>query len=126
MNIDKIRQVALRSDNLDQSVNFYQNILDATLMGRFGPPGIALFNFSSTRVLLEPDGPISTIYFWVDDIDEACASLQDKGVTVGAPEVIFENDSGIFEPAGEAEILAFFEDPSGNTLAFASRSQPVD
>jgi len=40
--------------------------------------------------------------------------------------VIFENDSGIFEPAGEAEILAFFEDPSGNTLAFASRSQPVD
>ena len=126
MNIDVIRRVALRSDNVDQSVDFYQNTSGAALMGRFDPPGIALFNFSGTRLLLEPEGPVSTIYFWVDDIDSACASLRDKGVTVGDPEVNFEDATGIFGPAGEAETMAFFEDPGGNTLAFASRRQMSD
>jgi catechol 2,3-dioxygenase-like lactoylglutathione lyase family enzyme len=80
-----------------------------------------LFNFSGTRLLLEPEGPVSSIYFWVDDVGQACASLREKGVTVADPEVIFEDPEGIFGTAGEAEIMAFFEDPSGNTLAFASR-----
>jgi catechol 2,3-dioxygenase-like lactoylglutathione lyase family enzyme len=121
MNIDVIRQVALRSEDLDQSVDFYKNTLGSTLMGRFDPSGIALFNFSGTRLLLEPEGLVSSIYFWVDDVDQECASLREKGVTVAAPEVIFEDAEGIFGPDGEAEIMEFFEDPSGNTLAFASR-----
>ena len=87
-------------------------------MGRFDPPRIALFNFSGTRLLLEPEGLVSSIYFWVDDVDQECASLRGKGMTVAAPEVIFEDAEGIFGPAGEAEIMEFFEDPSGNTLAF--------
>jgi catechol 2,3-dioxygenase-like lactoylglutathione lyase family enzyme len=126
MNIGAIRQVALCSDNLDQSVDFYQNTLGTTSMGRFDPPGISIFNFSGTRLLLESEGPVSTICFWVDDIDSACASLRDKGVTVGDPEVNFEDATGIFGPAGEAETMAFFEDSSGNTLAFASRRQTSD
>lgn len=109
MNIDVIRQVALRSDNLDQSVDFYQNTLGTTLMGRFDPPGIAIFNFSGTCLLLESEGPVSTICFWVDDIDSACASLRDKGVTVGNPDVNFEDATGIFGPAGEAERWHFLK-----------------
>jgi methylmalonyl-CoA/ethylmalonyl-CoA epimerase len=74
------------------------------------------------RLLLEANAPLSTIYFWVDDIDEACKELAASGVDIiSPPHMIFKDDSGTFGPAGEGEWMAFFNDPAGNTLAFASR-----
>jgi len=109
MNIDVIRQVALRSDNLDQSVDFYQNTLGTTLMGRFDPPGIEIFNFSGTRLLLESEGPVSTICFWVDDIDSACASLRDKGVTVGTLKLILRMQQGSLVRLGKPKRWHFLK-----------------
>lgn len=124
MNLDKLYQVAARTDNLDESVVFYQDVLGATLMGKYDPPGIALFNFSGTRLILEKGTSPAILYFWVDDIEAACEELKGNGVNFDAePGVVFKDDTGIFGPAGESEVMAFFKDPAGNTLALATRQQ---
>jgi hypothetical protein len=37
--------------------------------------------------------------------------------------LIFRDDQGMFGDAGEEEWMAFFSDPSGNTLALATRKR---
>ena len=95
MNLDKLYQVAARTDNLDESVVFYQDVLGATLMGKYDPPGIALFNFSGTRLILEKGASPAILYFWVDDIEAACEELKGSGVNFDAePGVVFKDDTG--------------------------------
>ena len=86
------------------------------------PPGLAFFDFSGTRLLLEQNGPKATIYFRVDDIEAAYEELKANGLTfIGGPHLIFRDEAGTFGDAGEEEWMAFFTDPSGNTLALATR-----
>jgi catechol 2,3-dioxygenase-like lactoylglutathione lyase family enzyme len=125
MQLNKLRQVAARAGDLDATVAFYRDVLGATLMGQF--PNLAFFDFSGTRLMLENEAQTATLYFWVDDIDSAFKSLKDSGVTfVSDPHAIFRDDAGQFGPAGESEVMAFFNDPAGNTLALASRRQDPD
>ena len=60
----------------------------------------------------------------VDDIDAAYEELKSKGVDfLEGPHLIFRDDQGMFGDAGEEEWMAFFSDPSGNTLALATRKR---
>lgn len=122
MNIDRIRQVAIAAPDIEVAIAFYRDLLGARLMASFNPPGLAFFDFSGVRLLLDVNAPKSLVYFGVDDIDAAYRELMDRGIAFkGEPHMIFKDDAGTFGTAGEGEWMAFFEDPAGNTLAIAGR-----
>ncbi len=122
MTLNRIHQIAVYARNLNEAIAFYRDTLGAKYVTKFDPPGLVFFDFSGVRILLEKDGPKATVYFRVDDIDSAYAELSSKGVKfVGEPHLIFRDETGIFGEAGEEEWMAFFSDPSGNTLALATR-----
>ncbi|MBT3275539.1 MAG: methylmalonyl-CoA epimerase [Spirochaetales bacterium] len=122
MKIDRIHQVAAHARDLDESVKFYRDILGAECLAVYDRPGIAFFNFSGVRILLEKNGPKASVYFKVDDLDAVCAELKAKSIEMtDEPHLIFRDDTGTFGKQGQEEWMAFFKDPSGDTLAFASR-----
>ena len=122
MKLNQIRQIAVYARDIDEAISFYRDTLGASFLEKYDPPGLAFFDFSGVRVLLEKTGPKSTLYFWVDDIDSAYDELRSKGVEFsGEPHLIFRDDAGAFGKAGEEEWMAFFSDPSGNILALATR-----
>ena len=126
MNLNRILQISVYAKDLDEATSFYRDTLGAKFLQKFDPPGLVFFDFSGTRLLLEQNGPKATLYLRVEDIDAAHQELKSKGVEfLAAPHVIFRDDSGMFGAAGEEEWMAFFNDPSGNTLALATRKRTV-
>jgi methylmalonyl-CoA/ethylmalonyl-CoA epimerase len=124
MKLDRIHQIAVYARDLEEAISFYRETLGATYLAKFDPPGLAFFEFSGTRILLEKTGPKATVYFRVVDIESAYAELLDKGVKfIAEPQLIFRDDQGMFGSAGEEEWMAFFSDPSDNILALASRTR---
>jgi catechol 2,3-dioxygenase-like lactoylglutathione lyase family enzyme len=124
MNLNQIRQISVYAKDLDEAITFYRDKLGAKFLQKFDPPGLVFFDFSGTRLLLEQNGPKATLYFKVDDIDAAYEELKAKGVEfLAGPHLIFRDDQGMFGDAGEEEWMAFFSDPSGNTLALATRKR---
>ena len=120
--IDRIYQIALLAEDISASVDFYRDKLGARFIAKFDPPGLAFFDIGGTRLLLERNAPKGTLYFRVEDIDAAFESLKAKGVEfIDEPHLIHRDEEGLFGPAGEEEWMAFFNDPSGNILAVASR-----
>ena len=119
----RLHQVGLRVADLDAAEAFYRNILGARFVARFDPPGLLFFDFDGVRVLFEKgEAGGGVLYLWCEDIDAAVADLQAKGVAIeSGPHAIHKDDAGAFGPAGETEWMAFFEDPSGNTVALATR-----
>jgi len=124
MNLNQIRQISVYAKDLDEAITFYRDKLGAKFLQKFDPPGLVFFDFSGTRLLLEQNGPKATLYFTVDDIDAAYEELKSKGGDfLEGPHLIFRDDQGMFGDAGEEEWMAFFSDPSGNTLALATRKR---
>jgi len=122
MKLEHIHQIAVFAKDLDEAITFYRDILGATYITRFDPPGLVFFDFGGTRVLLEPTGPKASVYFRVDDVHSAYEELKAKGIKfIADPHLIFRDENGIFGTAGEEEWMAFFSDPSENILALASR-----
>jgi methylmalonyl-CoA/ethylmalonyl-CoA epimerase len=124
MNLNRIHQISVYAKDLDQTISFYRDTLGAKFLQKFDPPGLVFFDFSGTRLLLEQTGQKATLYFRVDDIEAAHEELKSKGVEfLQGPHMIFRDESGMFGSAGEEEWMAFFSDPSGNTLALATRKR---
>ena len=122
MKLDRIHQIAVRARDLDEAVSFYRDTLGVNFLAKYDPPGLAFFDFAGVRVLLEKAGPKATLYLWVDDIDSAYSEIQAKGVEFAdEPHLIHKDESGTFGKPEEEEWMAFFSDPSGNTLALATR-----
>ena len=122
MKLDRLHQIAVYAKDLDEAVSFYRDTLGATYLAKFDPPGLVFFDFNGTRLLLEPTGPKASVYFRVEDIHAAHKELSERGVKfITEPHMIFRDENGMFGGAGEEEWMAFFSDPSDNTLAIASR-----
>lgn len=122
MKVSSLRQVAIASNDLVVSREFYQNTLGMTFVAEYDPPGLVFFDLQGTRLLIEKGATASTLYFWVDDIDASFAELSDAGVVFeSTPHMIFRDSDGVFGTASEEEWMAFFKDPAGNTLALATR-----
>ena len=121
MNLNLIHQIAVYARDLEEAIIFYRDTLGARFLKKYDPPGLVFFDFSGVRILLEKPAPKSTLYFRVDDIHAAHDELHSRGIEFTAkPHMIFRDDEGVFGKPAE-EWMAFFEDPSGNTLALASR-----
>ena len=122
----RIHQIAMHVADLDATEAFYRDVLGARFIARFDPPGLLFFDFDGVRVLFERGerAVSSVLYVWVDDIDRTVADLEQKGVALtSGPNAIHKDEDGTFGPPGETEWMAFFEDPSGNTLALATRKR---
>ena len=128
-NINGLHQVALTTSDLERSINFYRDVLDLPLIANFDPPGLAFFDTGDVRLSMQKVDKIeatsSVLYFRVSDIDAAAESLKNHSIELEqAPEVVFCDEKGQFGEAGEDEWMAFFRDPDGHLLAFASQTKP--
>lgn len=122
MNLQQVRQISLPVSDIARAVAFYRDVLGASFIASFDPPGIAFFDFAGLRLMLSPGEHGSVIYFSVDDIDAAVDALTGAGIVFDdAPQMIFRDDNGQFGPAGTEEWMAFFRDTEGNTLALTER-----
>lgn len=125
LRLSRLHQVALSVDDLDRAVDFYRERLGASFIGKWDPPGLALFDLDGVRLMVssipgEDEQFRSAIYFWVDDIDEAHRSLVDRGIEFEhEPHLIHRRDDG------SEEWMGFFRDPDRNLLAIASERQPA-
>ena len=128
-NVNGLRQVALTASDLERSIKFYRDVLGLPLIANFDPPGLAFFDTGDVRLSLQKvdkvEATSSVIYSRLPDIESAAGSLKKHSIELEQePEVVFRDDQGQFGEAGEEEWMAFFRDPDGHLLAFASRTKP--
>jgi catechol 2,3-dioxygenase-like lactoylglutathione lyase family enzyme len=121
--VEKLHQVALTATNLDLAVEFYRDILGLTFIARFDPPGLAFFELSGgARLMLSATASQATLYFLVDDVNGAVNDLKKRGVSFLAPPTMIHHDeAGTFGKKGSEEWMAFFRDPSGNTIGLVEK-----
>ncbi len=115
MDLGSIGQVGMAVGDIDAGVEFYRDRLGLRLIAR-AAPGLAFFDCGGVRLMLSAaqEGAStgnSVIYFNVADIRKSCAELEERGVEIGTGPVRVHS-------ADDYELwMAFFKDPSGNTLA---------
>ena len=115
LEISKIGQIAINVQDVDRAVAFYRDILELPFLFRFG--GLAFLQCGEVRLLLEqpPNGqdglPNSILYYQVADIQQAYATLQERGVDfIDEPHMIAKMpDHDLW--------MVFFHDSEGNTVA---------
>ena len=117
-----IHQVALFCEDIAATRKFYEEVLGARFLAEFNPPGLVFFKFAETRLLLDLNGKPGLVYFRVEDIEDKVASLKELGVEFETDiQAVFKDDDGLFGNAGDTEFMAFFKDPSENTLALVQQ-----
>jgi catechol 2,3-dioxygenase-like lactoylglutathione lyase family enzyme len=123
--IERLHQVAMTATNLDASVAFYRDVVGLKFIARFDPPGLAFFSLGGgTRLMLSAGSSSATLYFLVDDVKTAYADYHKRGINfLQPPAMIHRDEAGQFGKRGNEEWMAFFKDPSGNTLALVEKRQ---
>ncbi len=118
MNLSKIGQISVTVHDSARATAFYKDTLGLRYL--FSAGTLSFFDCQGVRLMLdvprtpEYDHPGSVLYFTVDDITEAHATLMARGVAFkGAPHVVARM------PDHELW-MAFFGDTEGNTLALMS------
>ena len=121
----RLHQIGAALEDAESTRAFYEEVLGAKFLGHFDQPGLLFFDCGGVRILFEKGNSPAPIYLWVDDIDEEYERLRGLGVKfIEPPSLIFADEAGQFVPAGHEEWMAFFPDPSGNTLALATQRLP--
>ncbi len=114
--LSAIEQIAVNAHDLDRALEFYRDKLGMKHLFTV-PPNLAFFDCDGIRLLLslpakpEFDHPSSIIYFKVDDIQVAYATLSERGVHFDE-KPIFVADMGTYDLW-----LASFRDSENNLLA---------
>ncbi len=117
VHLNAIGQIALTVSDLSESKRFYQEVLGMTFL--FDAGQMAFFQCGTIRLMIglaeKPMTPEGTIlYFRISKIEEACASLKQKGVE------FFQEPHLVAKMPDHDLWMAFFKDPSGNTLGLMS------
>jgi predicted enzyme related to lactoylglutathione lyase len=119
-----IGQIHVSVTDVDRSVAFYRDVLGIPFLFRVPGQPMAFFDCDGVRLYLgapesEDFRSRVVLYFTVDDVDEAYASLTQRGVKfLDAPHVVARMD--------DVELrMAFFRDPEGNHLAIVAEI-PID
>ena len=113
----QIGQVRIEVTDVERAVAFYRDVLGMPFLFAF--PGMGFFDLDGVRLMLvEPEGRAfggeSAIYYRVDDIAAAHATLEGRGVT-------FDDSPHIVHRDAAYDLwMAFFRDPDRNVLALMS------
>ncbi len=117
--LSEIGQIAVTARDLDRAVAFYRDQLGMKLLFQV-PPTMAFFDCAGIRLMLalpdkpEFDHPSSIIYFNVDDIQAATATLKERGVH-------FEEEPVLVADMGTYHLwMSSFRDSENNLLALQS------
>ncbi len=117
--LSAIEQIAVNARDIERAINFYRDTLGMKLLFSV-PPNLAFFDCDGIRLMLslpakpEFDHASSIIYFKVDDIQQAHATLSERGV-VFEGEPLFVADMVTYDLW-----LASFRDSENNLLALMS------
>jgi len=117
--LSSIGQIAVNAHDLDRAVEFYRDKLGMKHLFTV-PPKMAFFDCAGIRLMLalpetkEFDHPSSILYFNVDDIQQAYATLSERGVAF-EEEPIFVANMGTYDLW-----MASFRDSEKNLLALMS------
>lgn len=119
MILSRIGQIALPVQDLDRAIAFYRDALGLPLLFQ-APPQLAFFQCGDVRLMLEVPGDpefknhASILYYKVDDIQAAHATLRDRGVA-------FRDEPHLIAKMPDHELwMTFFRDSEGNTGALMS------
>ena len=90
--LGRIGQIAVMVRNVERAVRFYRDTLGLRLLFQ-APPGLAFFDCGGVRLMLGlrdgTDAGTSIIYYAVEDIQVAHATLVARGVRfVGQPHIV--------------------------------------
>ncbi len=117
--LDRIGQIAINVHDVDRAVAYYRDVLGMRFLFSAGPT-MAFFDCSGVRLMLGVasesrfDHPASILYYRVDDIQAAFATLKGRGALV-------EREPGLTANMGSYELwIGFLRDPEGNLLALMS------
>ena len=116
--LDRIGQIAVNVKDLGRAVAFYRDVLGMRPL--FQAPNLAFFDCGGIRIMLSPpekpefDHPGSILYYKVDDIQAAHATLRGRGVG-------FEGEPHLIARLPDHDLwMAFCRDTEGNLLALMS------
>ena len=117
-----IGQIAMNATDIPRAVRFYRDALGMRLLFEV-PPKMAFFDCAGVRLMLslpenaEYDHPGSVLYFRVDDIVQAHATLRERGVP-------FSDEPHLIARMPDHELwMTFFRDTEGNTLALMAEKR---
>lgn len=117
--LDRIGQISIVVGDVERAVAYYRDVLGMTLLFRAGPT-LAFFDCGGVRLMLGPaseprfDHPASILYYQVDDIGAAFATLKARGAIV-------EREPQLTANMGTYELwIGFLRDPDDNVLALMS------
>lgn len=117
--LSAIAQVAIIAHDIDRATAFYRDTLGMKFLFS-APPGLAFFDCAGVRLMLslpakpEFDHPSSILYFNVDDIKAAHATLLERGVSFEEPPTFVAN-------MGTYDLwIASFRDSENNIMALMS------
>ena len=117
--LSAIGQIAINVHDIDRAVEFYRDKLGMKFLFS-APPNLAFFDCAGIRLMLSPparpefDHPSSIIYFNVDDIQLAYATLSERGV-------VFEEQPAFVANMGTYDLwIGAFRDSENNLLAMMS------
>jgi methylmalonyl-CoA/ethylmalonyl-CoA epimerase len=114
----RIAQIAVAVGDLERAKSFYGDALGLAWLFD-APPGLSFFQCGEVRLMLsQPEGPEtagnSILYYAVEDIAAAHASLADKGIA-------FEEAPRCIARVGDRDVwLAICRDSEGNLLGLMS------
>jgi len=114
--LDRIGQISIVVRDVERAVAYYRDVLGMKFLFSAGP-ALAFFDCGGVRLMLGPaseprfDHPASIIYYKVDDIGAAFATLKARGAIV-------ERDPQLTANMGTYELwIGFLRDPDDNVLA---------
>ena len=117
--LSQIGQIAVNAHDLERATAFYSDKLGLKLLFVV-PPRMSFFDCAGIRLMLSlPDGPefdhaSSIIYFNVEDLQLAVATLKERGVE-------FEEEPEFVADMGTYDLwMAAFRDSENNLLALQS------
>jgi methylmalonyl-CoA/ethylmalonyl-CoA epimerase len=110
-----IGQIAINVHDIERATAFYRDVLGLRFLFS-APPQLAFFEIGGIMLMLSPaenpelDHPSSLLYFDVDDIRAAHATLKEKGVE------FLDEPHRVHKEPGRELWLSAFRDTEGNTF----------
>ncbi|HYX80252.1 MAG TPA: VOC family protein [Actinomycetota bacterium] len=113
--LGRIGQIHVSVTDLERAIAFYRDALGIPFLFQVPGQSMAFFDCDGVRLYLgRPESPefrsTAVLYFLVDDIDEASATLRDRGV-------MFEDEPHLIARMEDHDLwMTAFRDPDDNHL----------